>query len=181
MMKVCSSTVALCLVLMSDAQAQERHYVETISGSGAPSSFDYDGDGVKGHYITFSGLTNFGRVHGGYLIEYDFLGAAPDAACPTGEVKLPVVVSSSNRAMLLQDGQIFMRDHAPSALYCLNPITGAFTMSVKGEFIGGLGTFAGATGSYAYKGSGRVLLQDSTGMPFGGFTLTTKGKIVLPR
>jgi hypothetical protein len=181
MMKVVLSTVALGLVLMSDAQAQERLYVETISGSGAPSSFDADGDGMKGQYITFSGLSNFGPVHGGYLIEYDFLRAAPDAACPIGELKLPVVVSSSNRAMLLQDGQLFMHDHALSALYCFNPGTGAFTMSVTGDFVGGLGRFANATGSYEYKGSGRVLLWDSAGMPFGGFTLRTKGKIVLPK
>ena len=173
------TSFALGFVLMSNAQADERSYHDSISGTAAPSSFDFNGDGVKAHYVTFSGLSNFGPVHGGYLVEYDFLNVAPNPACPAGKVKIPIFVSSSTRAMLLQDGQIFLRDDVTSALFCLDPATGSFTMSLKGNFIGGMGRFAGATGSYEYKGSGNVLLTDKYGMPFGGFALKTEGKLIL--
>ena len=52
-------------------------------------------------------------------------------------------------------------------------------MSLKGTFIGGMGRFAAATGSYEYKGAGNVLLTDKYGMPFGGFALKTEGKLIL--
>lgn len=190
-MRTLLCTVALGLGLLSTAQAQERHYGDSISGSGAPSSFEVEVDNgptdpnavLRAHYITFSGLSNFGPVHGGYLIAYDLAKAVPDpAACPGSQVlRLPVVVSTSNRAMLLQDGQLFMRDHAASALYCLDLAKSEFTMVVTGDFVGGLGKFEGATGRYEYKGSGRLLAFDRTGLPFGGFELRTRGKVTLPK
>ncbi len=57
----------------------------------------------------------------------------------------------------------------------------AITMVVTGDFVGGLGKFEGATGRYEYKGSGRLLAFDRTGLPFGGFELRTRGKVTLPK
>ena len=169
----------VCL-LAGSVEAQERRYRDQISGTAAPSSFDINGDGIKGHYVTFNGTSNLGQVHGGILVEYDFPAAAPNPACPSGTIKLPILVSAGNRAILGKDGQIFLRDDASSALFCLNPMTGAFTMSIKGMFAGGMGRYNGAAGSYEYKGSGNVLLLDKAGMPFGGFVLETEGKLTLP-
>jgi hypothetical protein len=83
--------------------------------------------------------------------------------------------------MTLVDGQLFLNDDAASIVFCINPATGAFTMSVKGMFVGGLGKLAGAKGTYEYKGAGQVLLTDKFGMPFGGFEVETDGKFVLPK
>jgi hypothetical protein len=178
--------LAAVVVLSSggNAQAKERKhpYRELISGSAAPSSFDFNGDGVRGHYVTFTGRSNLGPVHGGILVEYDFAGGlVPDPACPAGTLKLQILASAGNRALTGTGEMILMEDDAASALFCLNPGTGEFTMSLKGMITGGLGRFTGATGAYAYKGSGKVQLQDSTGMPFGGFVLETEGTIVLPK
>jgi hypothetical protein len=156
-------------------------YRELISGSAAPSGFDVNGDGVKGHSVTFAGLSIFGPVNGGILVEYDFANLRPDSACPAGTLRLPILASAGNRALTGTHGQLFMRDDAATGLVCLNLATGAFTMSLKGEFIGGMGRFAGATGTYEYKGSGTVLLLDNAGMPFGGFTLETVGRVTLPQ
>ena len=177
-----SLTAVFVLATAGSANAQERKYPyhELISGSAAPSSFDYDGDGVKGHYVTFAGRSNWGPVHGAYLVEYNFQALAPDSACPAGTFRAPIVVSASSHALTGTEGQIFMKDDAPSGLFCLDLNTLAFTMSLKGEFVGGMGKFAGATGAYEYKGSGQVLLLDSNQMPFGGFVLETKGTISLP-
>ena len=175
------SMLALAFVICSGLPAQERNYQDSISGAAAPSSFDFNGDGLKAHHVTFSGLSNIGLIHGAFLVEYDFPAAAPNPACPTGQVKIPIIVSASTRATQTQEGQLFLRDDAASALFCLNPATGAFTMALKGNFVGGMGRFAGATGTYEYKGSGQVILQDSIGMPFGGFTLKTEGKLILPK
>ncbi len=178
-----SSLAAIVMSSGAAGRASERHlaYRELISGSAAPSSFDINDDDVNAHYVTFAGLSNFGPVHGGILVEYDFLRVGPDPACPTGTLRLPIVVSSGNRALTGTHGQLFMRDDAASGLFCLDLTTGAFTMSLKGTFIGGMGRFAGATGTYEYKGSGNVLLVDSAGMPFGGFVLETSGRLTLPR
>jgi hypothetical protein len=155
-------------------------YQEIISGAAAPSSFDANGDGIKGHHVTFAGQSTLGPVHGALLVEYDFPSIGPDPACPAGTLKLPILVSASNRAVTGTESQLFMRDDAASALFCLDTATGAFTMSLKGVFAGGMGRLAGASGAYEYKGSGNVLLQDATGAPFGGFVLETKGKLTLP-
>jgi hypothetical protein len=177
--------LAAVFVLWSggNAQAKDRkdQYRELVSGSAAPSSFDFNGDGVKGHYVTFAGRSSLGPVHGGILVEYDFAGGlVPDPACPAGTLKLAILASAGNRALTGTEEMILMEDDAASALFCLNPATGDFTMLLKGKITGGLGRFAGATGTYSYKGSGKVQLQDSTGMPFGGFILETQGIVVLP-
>lgn len=186
------SGLAGCLVLhganvSAGGGHPDRHlrYYELISGSAAPSSFDSNGDKVPGHYVTFAGQSSLGRVHGALLVEYDFLSAAPDPVCPAEKpIKVPVVVSSGNRALTGTDGQIFMQDDPATALVCLDPnpppLGGAFIMSLQGKVIGGMGRFAGATGTYEYTGSGQVLLQDSVGLPFGGFVIETRGRITVP-
>jgi hypothetical protein len=158
------------------------HYRDLISGTAAPSSFDFNGDSVPGHSVTFAGQSSLGPVHGALMVEYDFISVGPDPECPADKpVKLPVVVSAGTRALTGTDGQIFMRDDETSALYCLDPfVTGAFTMSVKGTVTGGMGRFAGATGTYEYTGSGQVLLQDNSMLPFGGFVLETRGSFTVP-
>ena len=187
--------VALYLVILllvtagaADAQRPNRkriEYRERISGSAAPSAFDVNGDGSPAHSVTFAGWSTLGLVNGGFLVEYDFGSLAPDAACPGTTLKVPILASASNRALTvralgLPAGQVFLRDDHANALFCLNPATGSFTMSVEGQFAGGIGILEGATGEYSYEGSGQVLLQDVAGLPFGGFTIETIGTIILP-
>lgn len=172
--------MALALMICSAAAADEWHYHDTISGAAAPSSFDVNGDGLRGHHVTFTGMSSLGAVHGALMVEYDFPNTAPNPACPSGQVKIPIIVSAGTRATRSQAGQVFMLDDAASALFCLNPANGSFTMELKGKFVGGMGMFAGASGEYSYKGSGQVVLMDKIGMPFGGFTLTTQGKLIVP-
>ncbi len=172
--------------------AQTIQYRERISGTAAPSAFDINGDGIPAHYVTFAGWSTLGMVNGGLLVEYDFPNLAPDAACPGGTWRLPILASASNRALTIralavEGGQFFMRDDHEAALFCLDRDRGSFTMSIQGIFQGGLGVFEGAHGQYTYEGSGQVLLQDFTGdgdpvpLPFGGFTLETKGEMTIPR
>lgn len=190
-----ASSLAAVILLSSvgDAKAQQRElkYRERISGTAAPSSFDINGDGIPAHYVTFAGWSTLGLVNGGLLVEYDFPNLGPDPACSGGTLRLPILASASNRALTvralaLPGGQVFMRDDASTALFCLDPGTGSFTMSLQGNFIGGMGMLEGASGDYAYQGSGQVLLQDFVGegdpvpLPFGGFTLETEGMLVLP-
>jgi hypothetical protein len=172
---------AVVFLALGGAQAEDKKFTDQISGTGAPSSFDSNGDSVPGLYVTFAGRSSIGPVHGGILVEYDFLRAGPHPSCPMGTIKLPVIVSAGNRSVTMTDGQVFLRDDAASALYCLNPSTGVFNMTVKGSFVGGMGRYAGATGSYQYKGTGTILLTDSKGMPFGAFVAETEGRINLPR
>ena len=177
--KTLVSSLAIAFFLLGSAQAGERRYRDEISGTGAPSSFDFNGDGVNALYITFSGLSSLGPVHGGFVVDYDFPNLGPDPSCTGGTLKLPILASSSNRALTL-GGQLFLQDDIANSLFCLNPATGAFKMSLKGAFTGGLGRFKGATGTYEYEGEGNVLLVDTNGMPFGGFVVKTKGKLMLP-
>lgn len=196
MLKTVFETLAIggaaLTVLCGLGVGQEISYRDRISGTAAPSAFDINGDGVPAHSVTFAGWSTLGMVNGGLLVEYDFLNIAPDARCPGGELGVPILASASNRALTiraigLEGGQVFLRDDLASALFCLNPAVGSFTMSFKGQFAGGLGVLQGATGEYSYEGSGQVLLQDFADendpvpLPFGGFTIETKGVISLPR
>jgi hypothetical protein len=134
--KMLGASLAAGLVLAGAsviAGARQHRYHELISGSAAPSSFDSNGDGSPGHYVTFVERSSLGPVHGALMVEYDFAHAMPDAACPAERpVKTPVVVSSGNRALTGTEGQIFMQDDAATALVCLDPLTGAFNMSLRG-------------------------------------------------
>ncbi len=172
--------LALGCMLVGSGYAQERRYRDQIMGTAAPSVFDTNGDGVPAHYVTFSGTSNYGPVHGAFLVEYDFLKVAPHADCAAGTVKIPIVVSASTRAITVQDSQLFLKDDSESARFCLNPNTGSFTMSLKGSFTGGTGRFQGAGGTYEYRGGGQVLVTDKAGLPFGGFSVTTEGVVRLP-
>jgi len=182
--KTWGASLAAVIVIAAGGSAQagqgDHRYRDRVSGTAAPSSFDSNGDGVRGHYVTFAGRSNLGLVHGGIMVEYDFLAVAPDPACPAPMLKLPVLVSAGTRALTVTGGLIYMQDDAASALFCLDPTTGEVNMSLKGIITGGLGKFEGATGDYEYKGPGNVLLIDNAGMPFGAFELETKGTIVLP-
>jgi hypothetical protein len=184
---LCGLAAALVLSSTASAAAGGRHhgtfrYHERISGGAAPSSFDYNQDGLGGHYVVFAGSSNLGPVHGVMMVEYDLPNAGPDAACPDAMLRVPIVVSAGNRALTRTGAQLFMHDDADSGLFCLDPTTGAFTMSLEGAFTGGIGRLAGATGTYEYEGSGQVLLQDNfgAGSPFGGFVLETRGEFTLP-
>lgn len=186
-----SFAAVVLLVFAGAVQAQEIPYRERIAGAAAPSAFDGNGDGIPAHYVTFAGWSTMGMVNGALLVEYDFPNIAPDARCPGG-LRVPILASAGNRALTVralavEGGQFFMRDDHESALFCLDPATGGFTMSLRGRFEGGLGIFEGASGEYSYEGRGQVLLQDFTGegdpvaLPFGGFTLETTGTLSLPR
>lgn len=180
--------LALCLLAFTaqaDAQKREIQYRDRISGAAAPAAFDASGDGVPGHYVTFDGWSTLGIVNGALLVEYDFPNLAPDLACPAGTLRVPILASAGNRALTvralgLEGGQILMRDSHEEALFCLDPAKGSFTMSLTGVIVGGFGIFEGASGEYSYEGHGQVLLQDTNMLPFGGFTLETRGVIVLP-
>jgi hypothetical protein len=178
--RVAANFAAGLVLVAAAAQAEEKRYHDKISGAAAPSSFDINGDGGKAHYVTFTGQSSLGPVYGTVLVEYDFPAAAPNPACPTGTVKLPILVSAGNRAVSGAEGALFLRDDAASALFCLNLVTGAFTMRIKGIFTGGLGKYAGATGTYEYRGGGQVQLLDKAGVPYGGFLVETEGRLALP-
>jgi hypothetical protein len=188
--KTCGLILAALSVLTAggnaNAQRHEIRYQDRFSGAAALSSFDGNGDGVPGYYVTFDGWSTLGLINGAIMVEYDFANIAPDANCPTGMVRLPILVSAGNRALTvralaLEAGQVFMRDDTESSFFCLNAETGAVWMSIKGKFEGGLGVLEGATGDYVYEGSAQVLLQDAAGLPFGVFTLETKGTMNLPK
>ena len=178
-----AALVVLALGGNANAGDREIRYRDRISGTAAPSSFDVNGDGIPGHYVTFAGRSNLGLVNGGMLVEYDFPNVGPDPACSAGTLGVPILASAGSRALTLTGGQLFMRDDHATALFCLEPTTGAFTMSLKGTIEGGMGSFEGASGTYAYEGSGRVLLQDASPamLPFGPFEIRTEGTIVVPR
>ena len=59
-------SLAVAFVLQGSAQAEERKYRDQISGTAAPSSFEIKGK--KAHYVTFSGLSILGPIHGGLLV-----------------------------------------------------------------------------------------------------------------
>ena len=182
--------LAAIFVLLSgaSASAQEREivYRDRVSGVAAPTAFDINGDGVPGHYITYDGWSTLGIVNGGLLVEYDFAATpAPDPGCPPNMVRIPILASAGNRALTVRGlgtpgGQVYVRDDHESGLFCVDPTTGAVWMSLKGTFEGGLGILEGASGEYSYEGVGRVMLLDSSMLPFGAFTLETSGTMVLP-
>jgi hypothetical protein len=163
--------------IVSLAEAKDIPYKDRVSGTAAPTLFNASA-GAPASAGTLDGQSNRGEVSGGFILE---LGApALDPACPaTDPIKIPLVAASGARGFRSSGDQVFLQDDPADSFYCLNPATGAFNIHTEGNFIGGTGKFAGASGEYEVNGTGQILLSDSVGLSFVAFTFETKGKITV--
>lgn len=163
------------LTTTGTAAAGERPYRDKVSGALADGStaIDLNGDGVTAGYATIRGRSNYGPVHGWFVLELD---VANPGLCTDGAVAFPVVNGTGIRR--IPSGElIYLQDS--SGTICVDPISGSSRSETEGNFVGGTGRFRDAGGTYKTAGSGQILLSDGVAS-FFAFTFGVVGVIETP-
>ena len=158
------------------AQPGGRPYTENITGTLSSSTLDRNADGVPASISTFSGNSNFGKVHGQSSFEVTVFGAPVN--CAVDEVEATLVGTRDVRRFPDHGDMIFLE--VSDLLVCLNPLTGIFTVSSQGHFIGGTGRYSGATGDFTGSFTGAILVADPNGALFGAFSGGVTGTVETP-
>ena len=166
----------------SKAVAGEIRYRDSDSGTFASSTLDSDGDGAPGTTGQGIGKSTKGKTTHYFFSEYALLPVA-NINCPDGTTEFPAVRARSVRRF--SNGDLLVNEINPGAgigsgFTCVDFATGTFTSTAKGEWTGGTGKFANATGPVTVLSNGTVLVFDSMGAIFGSFESSASGTIILP-
>ena len=161
------------------AAAFDLPYKGTISGPFISTEIDaIPGDGVKAILGIFSVATRrLGPVTAQALIE-DVPTTSPSGLCPPGtdqELALGTVRAVHRFA---NGDLLYLKLLARTA--CINFQTLTALAFEKGEFSGGTGRFAQATGSFTATSTAEIFVVDAAGRVFGPFSGHLDGTIILP-
>jgi len=163
--------IALATILLSGPSAEAGALRERISGNFIDTSVDTNNDGVAGSIWIGQARGSGSPAYEGVL-EVDF---GPTGRCETGEVEATLAAYSIVRRYANGD-QLVSR--LVEAFVCLDPATGAGTVDVTAEFVGGTGRYEDATGTYTAALTIQRLIPDGTGgIAHGLFEGTTSGSV----
>ena len=162
------------------AAAFETPYNGDISGPIISTRIDAvnPGDGVKAVLGTFSITTKrFGQVAGQALVE-DVPASAPSGTCPAG-TDLEFSLGAIHGTHRFPNGELlFLKGHTRTA--CVDIDTRTAVAHETGEFAGGTGQFAEATGSWDITDDINLWVIDPAGELFGAFSGKLKGTLITP-
>ena len=176
----------LVLGLAGYTEAKEVKYRERVAGTFTDTPIDTNGDGTTATASALTGTTNFGRITGESVIEYEPIPLAPPNNCPqvdlagNPEVQVEFTFVAGAGVKTFRRGDQLLLSPT-SSLLCVNPTTGAGFFQNTGNFIGGTGRFVGASGSFETTGTVATLLLNANFTP--GFGLTQfkiTGTLTLP-
>ena len=158
------------------AEPAGKLYTEQITGTLSSSTLDRNADGVPASVSTFSGKSKFGKVDGQSSFEVTAFGAPLN--CSGSEVEATLVGTRDVRRFPGHGDMIFLE--VSNLVLCLNPLTGNFTLTSEGHFIGGTGRHVGATGDFTGSFTGTILVVDPDGALFGAFSGGVEGTVETP-
>ena len=160
----------------SNAQSNEVDFSENYSGSFlvAPASTDSNGDGRPANSGNFSGTSTFGNVSIQSLNEFEIV--LENFNCLPEEIEFVLV--RGNFVKRFSDGELVYGTWN-SGVSCFNPLTNISTATQVGNFTGGTGQFADASGPAQIDYTSNFLAVPTIdGFSFGGTTGTGFGTII---
>ena len=148
------SVIALTLLLaggLGRAEAKDKHFTSSYSGSGVDGDIDTNGDGTPAGVFTGIGNSNLGRFV--FTGEGEGLPTpVPNVHCPAGTLEFPLL-QNTNVFFFQATGEQLIFTYTPGTTGCYDPTTFTFTYHFPGTFSGGTGRFAHATGTFEDDGS----------------------------
>lgn len=182
--RLLSATLALSLLWMSNqAEAKEKKFKGTFSGSYISTEVDTDGNGEKGSVVTLRGTSTLGSFSEQAVVESNFTGGT-DTTCPSGNPgrEYSMAPGTGHFVNRFDNGDLLWGE-IPSETFCYDAVTTMY--SFIGQFVvtGGTGKYQGATGSGTFNGTAKHLFlypADTTGRYFGEETGTFDGTVTLP-
>jgi hypothetical protein len=163
-------------VAVNHAAAFETRYHGTSSGTFIVTGIDEinPGDGFTAALSTFAITTdNLGTVTGQSLRE-DQIASPPSGMCPVGTIE--VTLGMLREVHRFPNGDLLFLNIL-SRTGCFDLTTLTATNHFAGEFAGGTGRFAHATGSWVGDGTGTII-DPASG--FGFFSNEFSGTIITP-
>jgi hypothetical protein len=181
-------SIALGFVLtvsVGEAIASGNHLYKTpyngvISGTVSTSQIDAvnPGDGVKAFLATFGVTTrNFGQITAQGVSE-DIAVTVPSGACAAG-TDLEFALGNLRFVHRFPNGDLLYLK-ALTRTVCVDLETLTSTIDESGEFDGGTGQFAQATGTWKITGAVDIFVVDPATQLFGAVRGELKGKIITP-
>ncbi len=163
--------IALTAIAFSVTSSEATSFRESISGNFIDTSVDTNNDGVAGSIWIGQAQGSGGPTYEG-VIEVDF---GPTGRCRAGEAEATLAAYSIVRRYSNGD-QLVSR--LVEGFVCFNPATGAGTVDVTAEFVGGTGRYRKATGTYTAALTIQRLIPDGTGgIAHGLFEGRTSGSV----
>jgi hypothetical protein len=155
-------------------------YRGTISGTVTSTQIDaiHPGDGAKGVLGIFAVTThNLGQVTAQALVE-DIPASRPSGTCPEG-TDAEFTLGTVRSAHRFPNGDLLFLN-ALTRTACIDFDTLTVNIHETGEFNGGTGQFAQATGSWKITGTAELWVIDPAVQFFGPFSGKLRGTIVTP-
>lgn len=178
--------LAMTVTVGSVAAVETEHgtfrtpYNGTISGTVISTQIDaiQPGDGAKAFLATFAVTTRkLGQVTVQALVE-DIPTSVPSGTCPAG-TDAEFALGALHGVHRFPNGDLlFLR--ALTRTVCIDFDTITVSIDEAGEFDGGTGKFAQATGSWKITGTTKISVIDPAGQFFGPFSGKLRGTIVTP-
>jgi hypothetical protein len=161
----------------NDGIAGEQKISGSFAGSMVNSQIDSDGDGMHAILSTGRGKTNLG------LAMFQTIGEnaarLPNVkTCTQGHWEFPLLMSHGVMQFDDSGDQILVK--YTSGVTCYDPATRRFTSTIKGNFVGGTGKFAEASGPIESTSTGYRFVVDPTDHEFDSFSGQFVGTIITP-
>jgi hypothetical protein len=186
--KTLLSIILVLTVLWWNAQAEakEKKWKGTFSGSYVSTEVDTDGNGEKGSSGTLQGSSTFGAFSEQAIVEPNFTGGT-DTTCPSGNSgrEYSMVAGTGHFVVRFTNGDLLWGE-LTSETWCFDYVTSLYSFSGQFSVTGGTGKYQNATSPSPgqFSGQGKHLFVypplDVTGRYFGEESGTFEGIVNIP-
>lgn len=144
----------------------------TFSGTTLASVIDLNNDGDKAEVITYAGRTTLGPV--------TVQGVSDDIVFPPNDECLQGGLNLYERrdVFRLLTGELLYAEYTDQRI-CIS-FAPSFSVTAKGEFIGGTGRYTNVSGTFEATAEGQFVLSDTFKNGLTAFTAKINGKLKIP-
>jgi hypothetical protein len=185
--RLLSATLVLSLLWAGhQAEAKEKKWKGSFSGSYVSTEVDTDGNGEKGSVVLLHGKSTLGSFSEQVVVEPNFTGGT-DTTCPSGNPgRQYSMVAETGHFVVRFDNEGLLWGTLTSETWCFDYTTNLFSFSGQFSVTGGTGKYEGATSVSPgnFNGEGKHLFQyplaDVTGRYFGEESGAFEGLVNIP-
>jgi hypothetical protein len=156
--RLLSATLVLSLLWAGhQAEAKEKKWKGSFSGSYISTEVDTDNNGEKGAVGTLRGASNLGAFSEQVITETDFNGGS-DVTCPSGNLGRQFsLVPGTGHFVLRFDAGDLVWGTITSEILCFDYTTGIFSFEGQTAITGGTGKYQNVTGAGQFSGESKHL------------------------
>lgn len=159
------------------AEAGEQQVKWPFAGSGLRTQIDTNGDGMRAVASTAKGQTSLGPISFQGLGE-SLPQLAEVKSCPQGTWEYPLLMYHS--VLHIEESGELLYTRLSTGVSCYDPSTNLLSFTGQGNFVGGTGQFAEASGSFETQATAKMLVPTPTGNEFESIDGVSTGTLITP-